>query len=352
MAKYRVGIIGVGYRVRPDGQERKGMAWGHGKAYAACPETEVVALADIQPEGMRQFARDFKLKPAMYDDAKKMLKEAELDVVSICVWPHLHAPMVEAAVRAEVMAIHCEKPMAPTWGEAKRMAATCAEAGVQLSFNHQRRFGHAYRKAKELLAAGTIGELRRLEAACDNLMDWGTHWFDMCNFYNDDQPVEWVLAQFDKRTDKSVFGLQHDDEAICRFQYANGVAGYLETGPQRALMCQNRLIGTTGTIEVGAEGWSEVRYRNDVTTGWKAVELAKDEAWTDDIVRAVADVIACLKSGHEPLLSARRALLATELVFAAYESNRRHGRVDLPLDTDDSALLTMLDQGLIGPRPA
>ncbi|NWG75246.1 MAG: Gfo/Idh/MocA family oxidoreductase [Rubrivivax sp.] len=352
MAKYRVGIIGVGYRARPDGQARKGMAWGHGKAYAACPETEVVALADIEPAGMHQFAKDFKLKPAMYDDAKKMLKEAELDIVSICVWPHLHAPMVEAAVRAEVMAIHCEKPMAPTWGEAKRMAAACAEAGIQLTFNHQRRFGHAYRKAKELLKAGLIGELKRLEASCDNLMDWGTHWFDMLNFYNDDEPVEWVLAQFDKRTDKAVFGLQHEDEAICRFQYANGVAGYLETGPQRSLMCQNRLIGTTGTIEVGAASWADVRYRNDTTKGWQAAELPKDEEWTDDIVRAIADVVACLKSGHEPVLSARRALQATELIFAAYESSRRHGRVDLPLDQDDSALLTMLEQGLIGPKKA
>ena len=54
-------------------------------------------------------------------DYHEMLARENLDIVSICTWPHLHAPMVIAAAEAGVRAIHCEKPMAPTWGEARRM---------------------------------------------------------------------------------------------------------------------------------------------------------------------------------------------------------------------------------------
>jgi hypothetical protein len=56
----------------------------------------------------------------------------------------------------------------------------------------------------------------------------------------------------------------------------------------------------------------------------------------------VVDLIDALKTGREPELSARRALAATELIFATYESSRRRGRVDLPLTIDDSPLLDML----------
>jgi predicted dehydrogenase len=53
--------------------------------------------------------------------------------------------MVTAAAQAGVKAIHCEKPMAPTWGECKKMVAVCNERHVQLTFNHQRRFGKPFR---------------------------------------------------------------------------------------------------------------------------------------------------------------------------------------------------------------
>ena len=52
-----------------------------------------------------------------------MLRAEKLDVVSICLWPHLHAEAVIACAKAGVRAVHSEKPMAPTWGEALKLAA-------------------------------------------------------------------------------------------------------------------------------------------------------------------------------------------------------------------------------------
>jgi 3-hydroxybutyrate dehydrogenase len=59
--------------------------------------------------------------------------------------------MVLDAASADVRAIHCEKPMAPTWGEAKAMHRAAAQKGVQLTFNHQRRFLEPFRLARRLL---------------------------------------------------------------------------------------------------------------------------------------------------------------------------------------------------------
>ena len=55
-------------------------------------------------------------------------------------------------------------------------------------------------------------------------------------------------------------------------------------------------------------------------------------------------MIDALKSGREPELSGERALRATELIFATYESSRRRGRVGLPLEIEDSPLLAMLEE--------
>ena len=47
-------------------------------------------------------------------------------------------------------------------------------------------------------------------------------------------------------------------------------------------------------------------------------------------------------------MSGRKALQATELIFATYESSRRRAKVTLPLEVADSALLAMLEEGTIG----
>jgi len=68
---------------------------------------------------------------------------------------------------------------------------------------------------------------------------------------------------------------------------------------------------------------------------------------TEDIL-AVKDLIECLKTGREPVLAGRKVLQATELIFATYKSRRRRTRIYLPLDIEDSLLLSMLESGTIG----
>jgi predicted dehydrogenase len=260
--------------------------------------------------------------------------------------------MVIDAARAGVKAIHCEKPMAPTWGEARQMLAVCEEHGVQLTFNHQRRFGAPFRKAKELLDTGAIGQLLRLEAFTSNLYDWGTHWFDMLFFYNDETPVDWVIGQIDARGARPIFGVMLESQGLSLFQYRNGVQGLMVTGSNdmfkgvRGQMCANRLIGSDGVIEVGVQDGPQVRLRSIETGGrWQDYEVGGRIHGEDMFVAAIADLVEALKTGRGPELAGRRALQATELIFATYESSRRRARVDLPLEIEDSPLLSMLESG-------
>ena len=341
MSVFRVGIIGCGRPHGTDGATGWGMSRMHAEGYKASPDAEIVALADINLENARAFQADYGGE-RVYEDYRQMLAEAQLDIVSISTWPHLHAPMVIDAARAGVKAIHCEKPMAPTYGEAVRMVQVCGENGVQLTFNHQRRFGAPFRRAKELLKAGAIGELVRLEACCGNLYDWGTHWFDMLFFYNDETPVEWVLGQIELEGGREFFGVPVEGQGLCYFHYRNGVYGLVTAGELSQSNFGNRLVGTEGMIDVGPKGGGHLRMWGRGQSEWQTVQVDEGLHGLEFVKRAILDLIDALKTGREPELSGRRALQATELIFATYESSRRRGRVDLPLQIDDSPLIGML----------
>jgi predicted dehydrogenase len=348
MTQFRVGMIGCGRPWKSEGATGFGMGNYHARGYKISPDTQIVALADLSLENARAF-QAVHGGERIYQDYHEMLEKERLDIVSVCTWPGLHAQMVVDAAEAGVLAIHCEKPMAPTYGEARRMVEACRARGAQLTYNHQRRFGAQFRAARELLRSGAIGELRRLEMTCPNMFDWGTHWFDMQFFYNDETPAEWVLGQVEPHGGPTIFGVQIERQGISHVGFRNGVEGLMLTRSDGAFAATNRLIGSDGMVEVSLGGEKALRAWTKGQSAWQAIEvdLGSGSDLLEPIEQGVLDLIDALKSGREPELSGERALRATELIFATYESSRRRGRVDLPLEIEDSPLLAMLEE-----RPA
>ena len=338
--KFRCALIGCG-----------GMSGLHADGYNTHPDCEIVAVADIAEDKAKARAASHAPGAATYTDYLKMLKVEKPDIVSVCLWPALHGAAVLASAKAGVKAIHCEKPMAPTWGEAQKMAAACEKAGVQLTFGHQRRFLDAFRTAKRLKDEGVIGDLVRLEGACDNMIDWGTHWLDMMFFMNNETPAVWVLGQISATEWREVFGLPYETQAICEFMFQDGVRGVLYTGSDNNIGCSVRLIGTEGQIDL-REGEKPLWVRGKGDSKWKTPKVVGHLHGGEAVGWGLHDVVDSLVAGREPELSARRALQTTEVIFATYESSRRRGRVDLPLKTKDSAYLSMLESGELKPKRA
>lgn len=352
----RVGIIGTGRPRGTEGSTGFGMAGFHADGFNALPHCRVVALCDLVRERAEEFNREKAgNEAAIYTDYHQMLAEADLDIVSICTWPAQHPAMVlAAATQRGVKAIHCEKPIALTWADSLKMVRTSQENGVLLTFNHQRRFLDVFQRAKQLLRAGTIGQLQRIEGACGDLYDWGTHWFDMFGFYNDEAEPAWVIGQIDCRRPIRIFGAPIESQGISEFAYANGVYGRLVTGADANAIvgCANRLIGSEGVIEVH---WSApyLRLRTNSDTGWRIID--EEEPINGGLhdsysyALAIADLVSAVTHGGKPLLDGANALNATALIFGTYESSRRRGRIDLPGDLDsvpDSPLASMLEAGV------
>lgn len=336
MDEFRVGIIGCGRPWKSDGATGFGMSHCHALGYERSPHAKIVALADLVPENAEAFQAQHG-GDTLYTDYHEMLAKENLDIVSICVWPHLHAQMVIDAAEAGVRAIHCEKPMAPTWGEAQRMVEACAKNNVQLTFNHQRRFGPEFRQARELLRSGAIGNLVRLEGQCGNLFDWGTHWFDMFFFYNDETPASSVLAQVEPTGGSTVFGVTMEGQAISQIRFDNGVIGVLATSAEQDWPLLTRIVGTDGIIEAALRT-APLRLFNAESNGWESIEIEGDSSLQGTVAAGVMDLVESLKDGREPELSSHKVMRATELIFASYESARHGRRIDLPMNLADSTI--------------
>jgi predicted dehydrogenase len=337
MSSYRIGIIGCGRPWKSIGASGFGMSHFHAQGYTDSPHAEIVALADLVRENAEDF-RDRHGGDAIYEDYHEMLAKENLDMVSICTWPHLHTDMVIAAAEAGVKAIHCEKPMAPSWAEAKLMSGTCDRLGVQLTFNHQRRFGPEFRQARAILRSGAIGDLVRLEGQCGNLFDWGTHWFDMFFFYNDERAVKSVIGQVEPTGGRSVFGIQVEGQAISQFEFENGVIGILSTSMDEGWPLSTRIVGTDGFIEAALRT-DPLRVWAKGSGQWEVVPLEGDNSLAGTVALGVVDAVQSLKDGTEPELSSRKVMKATELIFATYESSRQGRRINLPLTVEDSAII-------------
>jgi predicted dehydrogenase len=378
---YDVAVIGTGPDPSEPGPDGYAMGYRHGRAYANNADCELVACADIIPENGEAFAAAFDLgADAAYEEYEEMLAAVEPDLVSVCVPPGIHADIVVGCAESgHVDAVHCEKPMADTWSDCRQMVRACDRADVQLTINHQRRFGAPFRKVKELLVDDEIGELRRLEFAGETLFDAGIHQMDLCQFFTDESDVDWVAAQVDYREENRWFGTPNATQAIVQWRFRDGTFGLAMTGNSRPPgACYLRLVGADGVIELGVDEGPTLRYRTDGGK-WSAVDTdgenlhgrgspgylgavvgklrrrlpfvsAPDRPRHVFIERAIADAVAGLKGDAEPELAGRNALRSTEVIFAAWESARRGGRVDLPLEIEGNPLVDMIESGQVGPE--
>src|SRR5690606_34847760 len=132
--------------------------------------------------------------------------------------------------------------------------------------------------------------------------------------------------------------------------FENGVRANIQAGgPDMDIWGGVRVVGTEGFLDVMWDG--EIRagavYADPA---WKPeVEVTPGDEQMTAMVRHAVD---CLASGEEPECSDKKALRASEIIFACYESVRRNARVSLPLEgVTDNTFITMLKSGAFGSPP-
>lgn len=182
--KIRVAVIGAG-----------NMGRNHLRTYAALPNVELIALADINIAA-KDLADEYNVE--FHDDYKKMLKVHKPDAVSVVVPTPLHFHIGSDVMNAGT---HCliEKPIASTPDEATKLIATARRNNVIFTVGHIERYNPMIEKLKKLVETKEIGEItsivvRRVggfpavEPKTDVIIDLAVHDIEIINYLLNSEP--------------------------------------------------------------------------------------------------------------------------------------------------------------------
>jgi predicted dehydrogenase len=147
--KIRVGVIGCGGR----GVD------AHIRTLMKMKETdnvEVNAVCDVFDKRAQQAAQISGGRP--YRDYRELLAHKDVDIVVIATPDHWHAQMAIDAASAGKH-IYCEKPMAHTVDEARRVTEKVRETGVKMQVGVQGMSDDSYETAHKYVKDGTLGKV-------------------------------------------------------------------------------------------------------------------------------------------------------------------------------------------------
>ena len=132
-----------------------GVGRAHINRWKAIEDAELSAVCDIVPEIAQEAGRKNNL--SAYTSAEEMMDSEELDAVSFCTPPKTHYPLTKLAAERGIHVL-CEKPMASSVEDCRKMIDVCEKNNVTLMIGHKKRFVPPLVRLKEL-TEGEFGQI-------------------------------------------------------------------------------------------------------------------------------------------------------------------------------------------------
>lgn len=289
MKSLGIGLIGTGFMGKAHA-----LAFGSVRAVMGdVPDTHLAVLCDTPPDKADEMARQFGFARAT-DDWESLVRDPDVDIVSITTPNVLHFDMAMAAISAGKH-VYCEKPLALTREQACQMRDAALAAGVKTMVGYNYIKNPAFTHACRLIQDGEIGEIVHFRGWVDEdyqadpdlpwswratlagaglgtLGDLGCHLVSMA--YGLVGPIDSLIAdmqtvhQTRPLSDGSGrAAVENEDTATALVRFRSGVHGSISSS-RSAWGRKNRLAwevhGTKGMICFDQERLNELQlYRND-----------------------------------------------------------------------------------------
>ena len=231
-------------------------------AIRAQDDSNVVSVMSSDPERGAAFAREHGIE-RFHGGLEALLADPDVDVVYISTTPDLHCAQTVAAAEAGKHVL-CEKPLALSVADAKRMVDACEAAGVAMATNHHLRNAVSHRAIRDIVRDGRIGRVLAARTCWavvlperyhtwrttdrergGPILDLSVHSADTLRFLLDDEPVD-VVAQ-SVNHGLTVAGVEDTAMSVVRFRggplvqmFQTWVASYVESDLE--------IIGSAGSV--------------------------------------------------------------------------------------------------------
>lgn len=347
----RAGIIGCG-----------GIATGkHLPGLAALDNVQVTAFCDNIRDRAASAAQKFGPPgAAVYTDYRQLLADKSIDLIHICTPNKSHCEITVAALEAGKH-VMCEKPMAKTAAEARKMVEASRRTGKKLTVGYQNRFRPDSQYLYKICRRGDLGEiyfakahaLRRRavptwgvflneeEQGGGPLIDIGTHALDLTLWMMDNYQPKYVVGNAyhklgNRKDAANAWGpwdpakFTVEDSAFGFITMQNGATVILESSWALNTLDEGEAMTTLCGTEGGADMKDGLRINGEnfgrlyttkpaLSSGGVAFYEGKNDNPGELEARAWID---CILNDTDPVVKPEQALVVTEILEAIYESSR------------------------------
>ncbi|WP_254547108.1 Gfo/Idh/MocA family protein [Halomarina pelagica] len=315
------------------------------KSYEEMEGVKVVAGADIARTGRERFESRFEAPT--YEDYREMLEEhaVELDAVNI-VTPHtLHYEQAMACLERDLH-VFIEKPLVTAVDDARDLVETAKRRNRVLVVGYQRHYHPVYRKIKELVDSGRLGEIHAVNcymgqhwirlfsdawrgnpalSGGGQLYDSGSHLLDTLLWTTGTKPIS-VAATIDHQGHdvdvNSALALQLERDG----QPVTASLVITADGVQTPDTYEGLIIWGTG----GRLTYSRDRLTLTERDGEKVeIPLEDDSSFETLVDRKLTDFVQAVRGERSPTVPGSFGLTVVALTEAAYEAYETRSVVDV-----------------------
>ena len=324
--------------------------WAHSAWIEATPDLRLVAVCDLDRDRTEAARQDFP-HIRTHNRVEEVWGDDEVELVSI-VTPHFtHCPLTVQAFEAGKHVV-VEKAMCLNVAEATAMIEAGRRAGRMLAVHHNRRHDGNFRRVRDVVQCGMIGDVFHIELTGGGYGPFRHGWYSEKDksggafYYWGPHAVDWVLDLIPQRM-TGVTGFFHklvwhemtnEDQVRALIRFANGAVADVTWSHIAAIGKPLwRILGTKGgLLDTGTGG--NVGYERQLRgpsggsltvvtcddRGHHQQELPYLESDWDQYWQAIADHL--LRGGPVPVSG--EAGRRTIAVFEAAERSSRSGRTE------------------------
>jgi UDP-N-acetylglucosamine 3-dehydrogenase len=306
MKKLGVAVIGTGF-------------WGrnHARVFKELPDTELLAICDIDAERARTVANQFGVKP--YTNTGSMLKNKDIEAVSICTWSTSLAEEALKALKAGKNVL-VEKPMATNAKQAKQLLSTADREGLHLTVGFLMRFIPGLQRIRKEVEAKTLGEpvcatAKRVSQWPERIGDVGVvkdtaiHDLDVMRYVFNEDPIAVYAKTGSMRHGK------FEDYAQIMLTFKGGQSAFIESNWLTPY--KTRILTVTG---------SEAIMKLDYITQELTIENAKETlqpryTLQEPLKLELQHFAKCIAGKEKPIITGMDGLKALHIAEAALKSS-------------------------------
>lgn len=292
----------------------------------------------------------------VFSSPEEMLRASRPDILVVATPPDSHFALARMGLEAGCH-IFCEKPFMDSVEDAAAIVALAAAAQRLVVVNNQFRFMNIYREAKARIGAADFGRLLFMSASQTFVVnaeteagwrgaerrrtckDFGTHVFDLCRFFFDEDPIA-VSARMPRGEHPegpdflNLVQLEFSGDRVAQVtldRLSRGRHSYLDLRLDGTAGCIETHLGGTAEVAFGVRGGTRKPYVGvDVSPGGKAVlykgdkgtKIASEPAnvFAHATSRLLSAFLSALEQGTVPPCHAEDNRRTLALMLAAYES--------------------------------